>query len=574
MVSDGYANSRALNWKEDGQWHSYSTLTAVNRIRAIALGLINNGVRRGDTVGIMGHPSPVWVMADLAIMSIGAVTVPLFPEEPPETRSFKIDDAGIRYLFLLDAVACSEILLDASKIKLLIAYKGSEAHDNLITIEQLVESGVKSASEKPENFVRMSDGVSENDLATIYYTSGSTGKPKGVELTHANLVSQIHAAGQRVPLLPDDVALSCLPLAHSLERFLVLYYFANNVPVYFNNDVHTFGDDLRDVRPTIVTVVPLILEKLHTKFTKQIGESSFPVRLAGRIAVRWAGARDPETEPVGITGRIADVFVFSKLRSALGGRLRVVITGGAALSLDLYRFFVNADVPVYQGYGMTETSPVISANSPLAHKIGTVGTPFPGVQVRISEDGEILVKGPNVMRGYHNRPEETAKVISADGWIHTGDSGEIDGDGYLTVTGRIKELFKTSCGEYVVPAQIEYALNRSPLVDMAMVIGEGRQYVTCLIFPDITEVKAYRYALGMKDQPLTDFIRNGSVKKEIEALIEDVNLGLEHWEQIRNYTIIPDSLTVSNGMITPTMKIRRHAVSEKYKAEIENMYAN
>lgn len=424
--------------------------------------------------------------------------------------------------------------------------------DAFLGYNELLEVGRLADDEHPTRYAQLGESVQPNDLSTIYYTSGSTGQPKGVEITHANIMSQIRAACKRVPLFPGDKALSCLPLAHSFERFLVYYYLASGVPVYFNSDISHLGDDLRDVAPTIIGVVPRILEKLSGHFREKIEESSRLRRKIGRMALRWALAHEPSSVSKGWRGIFANAIVFRKLREATGGCLRIVVAGGAALSPDLNRFFVNAGVPVYQGYGLTEASPVNAVNSPSAQRIGTVGKPFPGVHIRISDEGEILAKGPNIMRRYHNLPEATARTIDSDGCLHTGDLGRLDEEGYLIVTGRKKELLKTSSGEYIVPDAIEHMLNASHLIDMSIIIGEGRPYVTCLMFS----------ALKLTIESETS----------VKDLVMSVNAKLEHWEQIRIYRILDDTLSVQNGMLTPTMKLKRHKVYEKYDDIIREMY--
>ncbi|OVE73572.1 hypothetical protein BVX94_03480, partial [bacterium B17] len=542
IIVSSFDSEKAISKRGAEGWTATSTKSFFQQIKHLSLGLKNIGIQKGQNLGIMGRPSPDWIIADLAIMSIGAVTVPFFPDEPSDTVLYKIIDADLTGIFILDGEAHAEIKNHEHDVKFLIAKETPNA--DFLDINDVIEKGKEQDKKDPSLFDKLGKNIHPDDLSTIYYTSGSTGRPKGVELTHGNITSQIIAASKRIPLKATDRALSCLPMAHSFERFIVYYYLASNVPVYFNSDIHELGKDLQDICPTVITAVPRILEKFYDKFHGKIENAPWPRKQIGRMAIKWAYERKPESDSAGWRGVTASALVFSKLRKALGGGLRVMITGGAAMPPDLYRFFINAGVPVLQGYGMTEASPVLSANAPDAHEIGTVGLPFPGVEVAISDEGEIIAKGPNIMRGYHNRPEETEATIDNNGWLHTGDMGFINSNGFLTITGRKKEIFKTSCGEYVAPTTIEQKLCKSTLIDMAMVIGEGRPFVSCLIFPDPERSKGNGY------------------ERRIQKIVETTNLLLEHWEQIREFRIINDQLSVNNGMLTPTMKIKRHKVAE------------
>lgn len=564
-VSHCYCSPKAVNGKRAGTWNCTSSTAFKDEVSDLSRALLSLGVRKGDSIGILGTPSPTWLAADLSIMAIGAVSVPFFPDEPADILQFKLKDSKTRRLFLLagaDHAAVESCLACLDTIICEGTWNGAK---QVIGIDRFRATG-RIWSGNPSDSI-----ISEADLATIIYTSGSTGTSKGVELSHRNLISQIHASHVRFPLTADDVALSCLPLAHSFERMLIYYYLASGVPIYFNSDITRLGEDLREIQPTIMTVVPRILEKVHAKLAGRLDDSNPLRRMTGRAALRRAMRRDPASGP-GILDSLADRLIFSKFRASLGGNLKYVITGGSALPAALYRFFVNAGIPLYQGYGLTEASPVLSTNFPGHHRIGTVGQSFPGVKIQLGPDGEILAKGPNITRGYHNLPAATAELIDRKGWLHTGDLGEIDSEGFITITGRVKELFKTSCGEYVAPRPIEQALSATSLVDMAMVIGENRKFVSCLLFPDLARLNALKKDHGDASLSEAEFLESSYMKRRMNSLLKTVNAHLEHWEQVREYRFILEPPSVQTGVLTPTMKLKRHVVLEKYKDVIESLY--
>lgn len=568
-VSENYGFADALNGKVDGKWQPLSTHGFVGGVEDLALGLHQLGIDKGDTVGIVGLPSPAWVTADLAIMTIGAVSVPFFPLNSESALQFKAADSAIRSLIVLQQEDWPGILDHIDLFDRVVTYDFKIDHAKAIDGRQIVESGREERIHKPHAFESIVDRVDENDLATIIYTSGSTGTPKGVELTHKNLMSQIHSVHKCMHTNTHDVAVSCLPLAHCFERMIMYSYISSGVRVYINNDIHELGADLKDVGPTVMTVVPRILEKVYAKLTNRIDQRSALQRTLGRWAL--AQGHGDHEDHHGVSELMAEVLLFSKMRASMGGNLRCMVTGGAALQRDLYQFFTNAGIPLFQGYGLTEASPVLCANYPDDHKIGTVGKPFPDVEVHLAETGEILARGPNIMRGYHNRPEETARTVDQDGWLHTGDLGVIDSDGYVSIIGRIKEQFKTSRGEYVAPTPIEHALASSPLIDTSMIIGDGQPFVTCLLFPDMEYVEM-RIASSGEYATCHDFLKGEEMREEMETLIQHVNQMLKPWERIESYRIVASTISVETGELTPTMKLRRHIIVEKYKALIQQMY--
>lgn len=563
--------SAAMSWREAGYWRRMATEELAREVRRVALGLVKLGVKAGDAVGLFAPSSPHWVITDLAIMSIGAVSVPLFPNLSIDHLLYESDNTGMQWLVAIGAEQWRVIEPHARRWRAVVVKGVSTLPKDVLTWGRLTELGDEVSEQDPALFARRRDHLTPDALATIIHTSGSTGQPKGVELTHKNLMSQIAGAKECFPLDPSkDRALSVLPLAHVFERIVVYTYLAQGIPVAFGDDPKNTGAMLKEVRPTVMSMVPRLIEKLYARIVKKFDDASWPKRQLGRWALEHALKDDPMAKKPW-TMDVADTLVYQRLREALGGRLKALIVGGAALAPDLGRFLTNVGVPVYCGYGMTESSPVLSLNHPGDNRLGTVGKPFPGVQVRITADGEIIAKGPNIMRGYHRDPESTAKTITPDGWLRTGDLGRFDADGYLVITGRVKELLKNSNGKYVCPVPIEHALCGSPLVDQAMVVAEGRPFAAALLFTEADALRRGKERLKLTHLSDEQFLASDAVKAEMRALLEEVNTHLDRWERIHAFRFVLKPLTVGEEL-TPTMKIKRHVVATMYHDLIEQMY--
>lgn len=543
-------NHTYLNYLDDGKWKSFSSKEFAANAEALAGAFASYGVKKGDTVAIISDSSPFWLMIDFALQRLGAISVPVFANISRENLHYELKDSDIQYVF----IASQE--------------KYDQLHESLKTMKLVVTLGIQSNLSNAVDydvfreipFVLPAVDTDEDDIATIIYTSGSTGKPKGVELTHKNLISQLKDVQQVIPIGPDEIALSFLPLAHIFERMVVSYYLANGICIYFADDVKNVGNLIQDVHPTVMTVVPRLLEKIYTKMHDKIHIMPGIKGVIGRLVLNRADTKEVHN-PQNMLDKIAEKLVYSKLREALGGRLHYMIVGGAALSPLIERFFVNIGVPLYQGYGLSETSPVISVNTPLGYRFGSCGKKLPSVEVKLSHEGELMVKGPNVMRGYHNKSEETANVVE-DGWLHTGDLAFIDEEGFIFIKSRQKELFKTSTGKYVSAISIEHHLTHSKWIDYAIIIAENRPYVAAIIFLDPL--------LG--SDPFEDYVQKSETGERISQLIRGVNTHLNAWEQIRKYTLIKTLPTIENHMLTPSMKLSRNTVYAHFSEEIESMY--
>ncbi|MFP4365357.1 MAG: AMP-dependent synthetase/ligase [Spirochaetia bacterium] len=573
VIQSNFSHRNMMNFRKNDAYKALSTRKVYATVRNLALGLRKEGVKEKESIGIIAQPSPFWVIADLAIMSVGCVTVPIFKRISAESLAHETNDSNMRYIFVGLEEELEAVRSHGKGIKKIIPI-GIEAEGNdILPFQKLLHEGEEEAQDRPSSFEAMVKNVKEDDLATIIYTSGSTGLPKGVELTHKNIVSQIEAAGKRFVLdAAKDTAFSSLPLAHIFERMVMYYYLSTGTPVYFVDDISNIGKLIKIVKPTVMTVVPRLLEKVLTKIRDKVDESTgWKKRLAVKAMIR-AESKPPEEPFRGFMDFVFQKLVYKQFKQALGGNLDIVISGAAALPKDVGSFFINIGIPIYEGYGMTEASPVIAANYPGNTKLGTVGKAFPGVEIKIGDDGEVMARGPNVMRGYHNRKEETEKTLKADGFLHTGDLGSMDDEGYLSITGRKKDLFKKSTGEYVAPVPIEQKITRNKYVDTAIIIADQRKFVSALIFPDFDACIELQKKLDKQMVSQEEFVRSDDFKKEINQHIQKINKTLHHTEEIQIFLVIPETPSVESGDLTPTMKVRRHKLEDKYKSEIDSLY--
>jgi long-chain acyl-CoA synthetase len=571
-VAQTYDQERQLSYPYRGSWMSYSTREFYERTRHLALGLVDIGVKPGDTVGLIAPSSPEWVMIDLAVQIAGGITVPIFTRISPESFTHEIKDSGMKLLLVGEPEEIPMAREHGNGLTRMITFAYAGDHPEF---EDLFVRGRKRDEKEPELFDSLVKRVGENDLATIIYTSGSTGLPKGVELTQRNIVSQIldtHAFFQGDPR--TDVCLSVLPLAHIFERMVMYFYLSAGFPVYFVDDPKQLGEYVKEIKPTIMTVVPRILEKVFNKMHDRVGEYSGLKRRLVEAAMRRAETKPAEAPAWRPSDALYHKLVYGKLREGLGGRLRYTICGSAKMRPDIGRFFWNIGVPVYEGYGLTEAAPVIAANAPGQWKLGTVGKVYPSVEVKISDEGELLAKGPNIMQGYHNNPEATTSTIDSEGWLHTGDLGSLDEAGYLSITGRKKEIFKKSTGEYVPPGPIERDLADFPVVDTAVIFADNRTYVTALLFPEMEKLRAYKEEHGFGNMSDDDFLNSRYLREQVQKHIDQINPHHHHCEWVTDFHIMHKEASVDDGELTPTLKVRRFNIEKMYSGIIERMYSN
>jgi long-chain acyl-CoA synthetase len=563
-----FNNPRVLNFKRNSaEFISFSNQDFAKNVFHFACGLREIGLEKNQTFANISYQNPIWLIADLGAILAGATTVPIFSNISQENLFFEISDAKVGYVFTDNLESFSLLKKEKPELKI-ITYGLGEACG--ISFESLLELGKKAALEKKYDFDSLSNEVKPQDLATIIYTSGSTGRPKGVELTHQNLVSQIKATAEFFPLQQSDIVLSFLPLAHIFERMVMMFYLTQGASIYFVDDIKNLGNFLREVHPTLMTSVPRMLEKVFIRIKDGTNQANFIKKYLGTKALQRAIYKDPQ-DAKNFCDKIYDALIYKKFRAALGGRMRMVICGGAALSLDLQRFYQNIGVNLFCGYGLTETSPVISANCPKAHKFGTVGKSYPQVEIKISADGELLVRGPNVMRGYFNDAKKTAESLE-NGWFKTGDIAEIDAEGFLKITGRKKEIFKNANGKFVSPILIEQKLVQEiGFLIGAIAIAEGRQFTSALLFPDFEflEKTKKKFNFSGSDE---EFLATKILQNHVAQKVEKINKNLDHWEKIQKFKIIANPISIESGDITPSMKLKRKTLEEKFKNEIENFY--
>ncbi len=562
-----FSNSAAFNFKEKNQIRSFSNQEFLTNIFHFACGLHELGLEKNQTIANFSYQNPIWLIVDLGSILAGAITVPIFHNIAKENLLYEISDAKVEYVFT-DNLEFFDSIKDQNLNLKIITYGFSK--ENSIRFEDLILLGKNAVAAKKYDFKTFVKAANSQDVATIIYTSGSTGKPKGVELTHQNLVSQIHDTAIFFPLKTQDVVLSFLPLAHIFERMVMMFYISQGVSVYFADDIKNVGNFLKEFRPTLMTSVPRMLEKVFIRIKEGIDSASFFKRFLGQKALQRALVKDIKAAQ-NIFDKIFDALIYKKFRIALGGNMRMIICGGAALSQDLERFYQNIGVKLFCGYGMTESSPVLAANCEKFYKFGTVGKAFSSVELKIAADGELLARGANIMRGYHNQLQKTAEIIE-NGWLKTGDLAAIDEEGFIKIIGRKKELFKTANGKYVSPVPIEQKLMQSlGFLLGAIVIAEGRKFASILLFPDFEIVKKTKEKFKFLGSDF-EFLHSETLKKFVQKNIEHLNKNLDHWEQIQKFHVADKPISIESGDITPSMKLKRNVLEEKYKDVIDNFY--
>jgi long-chain acyl-CoA synthetase len=563
-----------------------STKEMLERIRDRSLGLAAVGVKTGDRVALISESRPEWLLSDLAILTGGAVTVPIYPTLSAAQARYILQDSGARLAIVstrlqLDKVQeVRHLLPDLAAVVVMdsAAAAGSTTVLSLDDVEQRGHARMTSEWGAGKAFRDAARTVRPEDLATIIYTSGTTGEPKGVMLTHANLVANLRGAAPSLDLSQEDVALSFLPLSHAFERMVAFIYLFSGVSIVFAESFDTVARDLLQVRPTVLTGVPRVYEKLNARIV-EVGHATPGVK--GKI-FHWAiqagmarsGAVLRGRSPGPITqlkAAVADRLVFSTIREKLGGRLRFAASGSAPLAANILEFFFAIGIPVIEGYGLTETAPILTFNPQNAPRVGTVGKAIPGVELRIAPDGEILARGPNVMQGYFNKPEATAAVLE-EGWFHTGDIGQLDADGYLTITDRKKDLLVTSGGKKIAPQPIEAVLKRSPLVSEAVILGDRRKYAAALIVPEFAALERRLKDLGRPPAPRDQLIRRPDVVALYQEIVDALNRELSQFERIKRIALLPSEFSVESGELTPTLKVKRKVVEQKWQDRIEELY--
>lgn len=574
-------NNASLWFKKAGRYQFLTWSEFGENVQQAGLALYLNGVQKGDRVGILSENRPEWAYADLGTLSLGALSVPIYPTSSVKECHYILDHAEINILFVstLQQLEKVEPLLHQGKLKKIICFDlGQSNQPGLYGFRQWLETGRCATLNNSEIYQQLYRRVKREDVATLIYTSGTTGPPKGVMLTHENFLSNCAASRIALPL-KKEMSISFLPLSHVFERMAGYYYMIQEgVSIAYAENMQTVPEDLLLVRPTVCCAVPRFFEKMHARILETI-QSGSPLKKAifrwalkvGRETCSRETAHRPVPLRLSFSHALADLLVFKKLRARLGGRMRFFISGGAPLGQELAEFFYSAGVLILEGYGLTETSPVISVNRPERFKFGTVGLPLPGVEVRIADDGEILTKGPHIMKGYYKNEEATREVIR-DGWFCTGDIGEIDAGGFLKITGRKKDLIITAGGKNISPQNIECEILKDPLFAQAVLIGDKRPYLVALLVPNRTELEQMLSQEKIRYPTWEEALRSDRVCQLIEKRLQERMRDLAPYEQIKHFRLLPKEFSQDSGELTPTLKVKRRVVTERYSSLIEEMY--
>ena len=570
-----YPQEVAFSDKVNGKWQTISTQTYLDKANAVSRGLIQAGIKPGDKIAIISNNRSEWHIADIGIQQTGAIGVPVYPTISSSDYAFIFNDANIKFCIVANKELFDKVHAIKDEVKTLEAIYSFVEVGGAIDFEELM---VAASPELDKALQDRKDAIKGEDLVTLIYTSGTTGNPKGVMLTHDNIMANVHGSIPRIPVGHEHIALSFLPVCHVYERMLLYLYQILGISVYFAESMETIGDDLKEIKPHVFTAVPRLLEKVYDKIMAK-GEALTGVK---RKLFFWAVELGNEYEVSGKSSlyhmklKIARKLIFSKWQEALGSRVIVVPCGSAALQPRLARAFLAAGIPILEGYGLTETSPVLSVNYLGEGNLmfGTTGKPLHNVQIKIAEDGEILAKGPNVMSGYYNNPAKTKEVFTEDGWFMTGDIGQIEPGGFIKITDRKKEMFKTSGGKYIAPQVMENKFKESRFIEQIMVIGENQKHPAAIIVPAFEFIEEWCKRKGIDPgKTWTDVITNEKILARIHKEVDHYNEQFGSFEQIKKIELVPEQWTVESGELTPTMKPKRKVVKAKYEALITSIYA-
>jgi long-chain acyl-CoA synthetase len=568
---------RVMLSRASGEWLPISSSDLRRNVAGTVRALKDWGIRKGDRVAILSENRPEWSTADFAILLLGAVTVPVYSTLTPEQTAYTLRDAGASIIFVSTELQLRKIqtILSQTAVRRIVIMDEiqipSDFAATCVSMSQFITQGPSALDSETESFAR---SIQPDDLATIIYTSGTTGNSKGVMLSHGNMASNITCSLVGFDMHPGLTSISFLPLSHVTARHVDFAMLYHGVTLAYCPFMENLTETLLEVRPTECVAVPRVYEKVHTR-TETLA-SGFPKRSIYHWALSVGRAHKPEIlagqTPTSLRWKLANKLVFSKIRAGVGGNVQTFISGGAPLGRELAEWYATVGIRIHEGYGLTETSPVIAVNTPIHHRIGTVGKVLPNLEVRIAEDGEILVRGPSVFKEYWNRPEETRNAFQ-DGWFKTGDIGNIDADGYLSVTDRKKELIKTSGGKFIAPQPIENSLKLNPLIGTAAILGDKRKFAFVVVSPNFALLEGWARNNNVTFSSRAELVANPKVQALYEGIVEEVNQNLARFEKLKRVLLVPEEFTADNGALTPTMKLRRRVIEERYRTQIDDLYA-
>ena len=574
----------ALSHKVDKEYQDISYAALAERIKDFCLGLTELGLQKGDRVALLSENRPEWAITDLAILAGGGVTVPMFSTLTSAQVEYIVRDSGAKILCVSNERQLQKIKdwneNVPTNLQHIVIFDDLE-DDSVRTFDQVCELG-RGVENGDQVYQQAREAVTPGDLASIIYTSGTTGDPKGAMLTHSNFMSNVQAATGIVTLTSDDVFLSFLPLSHVFERMGGHYLpLSSGATIAYAESPFTIRQNMQEVRPTVMMSVPRVYEAMHERILNSVKEGSptkqkifhWSVGIGSKVSQAIQQKKKPSSM-LSLKASIANKLVFEKLKAVTGGRLRFFVSGGAPLSKAIAEFFHAAGILILEGYGLTETSPVICVNRPDQWKFGTVGPVIPGIEVKIAEDGEILSRGPHIMQGYFNKPSDTAEAIDADGWFHTGDIGEIDEEGFLTITDRKKNLLILSNGKNVAPQPIENQLKQSPYISEIMLLGDQRRTITALIVPNYDAVKEFAAEQQLETEDIPALLQTQEVQRLIRGEINQYSSDFADFERVRMFTLMAEEFSEESGEMTPTLKLKRPVIMENHKAAIDQMYGD
>ena len=572
-------NPRAVLWQDaSDRWQPLSSQQIYQRVRALGVALLRLGAEKGHRIALISENRWEWMVADFAILAIGAADVPIYPTLTGEQIAAQLRDAECRIAIVSTRAQFDKLAAVRGHAGLEhIVMMDAPAADGAIPLGDLLGDADARGPERDPVFDALARSVEPHDLATLIYTSGTTGEPKGVALTHGNLAANQNFAPEGFHFDSTDACISFLPLSHVTARALDYVMYNYGAQVAYCSQFDKLPQAMREVRPTVIVGVPRVFEKIHQEVERRAAQSPVKKPLlawASRLGMRFADAVYDGRKPASILWKLANKLAYSKVQEAFGGRVRVFVSGGAPLGIDTARWFASVGIALWEGYGLTETSPVIAINSPLRHRMGSAGVPLANVELSLATDGELLVRGPSVFAGYWLKPDATAACFDAQGWFHTGDIGHLDADGFLFITDRKKELLKTSGGKMVAPQPIENKLKNNLLVANAALVGDRHKFISALIAPNFGALEEWARQHGIQNGFRAALVADPRVVACFDALVREVNASLANFETIKRFRVLPDEWTQDTGELTPSMKIKRRVLTARYAAVIDELYAD